>query len=340
MKRKKLDLVSICVPCYNCEDTIYETLISLVNQTYKNVEILIGDNCSTDNTHNIIKKFNSYKRIKYFCNKTNLGYTGNINNLIKRSKGKYVCVFHADDVYDKTIIEKQIYYMKKYMVGAVFSLSKIIDKNGNVIRKVPLPFQAKDIVVGSEKTIMNAMIQYGNFLVCSSAMVLRKVYDEVGYWKKEPCIVEDQELWMRILKKYKIGIINEYLVKYRQHLNQDSIAYNKLRTILSPEYNLYDNWLKENNVDKSILIRYNKMKSKAHLFYAVGSIIKKDKKSFKINLEQSKKLYTYPFYSVFSFVTFIMSLVPLPILKILISIIIKIMKIFKLNKKFNFLNFV
>jgi len=279
-------LVSICVPAYNCEKTIFHTLQSIISQSYTNIEIIISDNNSTDKTRDVIKKFHD-KRIKvYKCSK-NIGYARNINKCIGASKGKYVCVFHADDIYDRDIIEKQVEHMEKNDVGAVFTLRRLIDENGKFIRNIDLPFEFKgEYIIGGKKTIFPSMLQYGNFLVCSSAMVRKKVYDEVGLWEEEPKIVEDQNMWLRILEKHRIIIINKQMMSYRKHLGQDSVMYNHRRMDISPEYVLYDEYIEKwkDIVKPEIMDKYNKMKSKAYLFCAVNALLENNTEKFVLNM--------------------------------------------------------
>ena len=105
-------LVSICIPTYNREDSICDALNCAVNQTYKNIEILVSDNCSTDNTVNLVKKIKD-PRIKIVVHKKNLGMIPNWNFCIQEAKGKYVKFLHSDDLIDSTCVEKELEYFQK-----------------------------------------------------------------------------------------------------------------------------------------------------------------------------------------------------------------------------------
>ncbi|MGI0116914.1 glycosyltransferase [Zooshikella sp. RANM57] len=110
-----MPLVSIVIPTYNQEDYVLDAIESARQQTYKNIEIIISDDCSTDGTIKIIdeyiKKNNDY-RIKLIKNEINLGITGNVNKLIEYSKGKFIALFAGDDIMYPKKIEKQMQLME------------------------------------------------------------------------------------------------------------------------------------------------------------------------------------------------------------------------------------
>ena len=91
-------LVTICIPVYNGQRTIGATLDSLVSQSYKNIKIKVFDNCSTDNTQNIIKEFvEKYSNVSLHVNESNLGGEGNYNKCLEACEGDYSGIYHSDD---------------------------------------------------------------------------------------------------------------------------------------------------------------------------------------------------------------------------------------------------
>jgi len=102
-------LISIIIPVYNREMLILDTLKSAQNQTYKNIEIIIGDNCSTDNTYCIVEKESRKdNRIKLFKNKRNLGPVRNWCECLKRAKGEYIKILWSDDLISDDFIQKTL----------------------------------------------------------------------------------------------------------------------------------------------------------------------------------------------------------------------------------------
>ncbi|MEI8672067.1 glycosyltransferase family 2 protein [Vibrio sp. SA48] len=103
-------LVTICIPTYNAASYIKETLSSIRKQTYSNIEIIIGDNASNDNTEQIVRAYiDAHKLgISYYKNDENLGYSGNCNKLINMANGEFVAIYHSDDVYNPNIVKEQV----------------------------------------------------------------------------------------------------------------------------------------------------------------------------------------------------------------------------------------
>ena len=103
----KQPLVSICIPTYNVEKTIAETLNSIIDQTYKNLEIVISENASTDNTLSLLDKFND-PRIKIYRTSKTIIAEQNFSRCIELATGDYIAIFHADDLYNSNMVEKQV----------------------------------------------------------------------------------------------------------------------------------------------------------------------------------------------------------------------------------------
>jgi glycosyltransferase involved in cell wall biosynthesis len=136
-------LVSICIPAFNSEETIASTIQSILAQTYNNLEIIVLDNASTDNTPDVISKFND-KRLILIRNEINIGAEANFTKGVNLAKGEFVALFHADDIYDHQIIEKQVHVFEKYPeVGAVFTMAQYINDQRKIIGHSKLPVRIK-----------------------------------------------------------------------------------------------------------------------------------------------------------------------------------------------------
>ena len=134
-------LVSICIPSYNAESFIKETLQSILDQTYTNIEIVIIDDCSKDKTVEIIQTFTD-ERIKLHLNEKNLGVEGNWNKTLEFATGKYLKIMGADDILYPDCIAEQLSILEdiKYKeVVLVTSNKKVIDQNGKLIMQKGFP---------------------------------------------------------------------------------------------------------------------------------------------------------------------------------------------------------
>ncbi|MBT3261553.1 glycosyltransferase [bacterium] len=228
-----LPLVSVCVANYNGAKFIEETLRSLIRQTYQNIEIIVGDNVSTDQSVAIIKKIATEdSRIKYFQNKKNIGYSGNCNKLIQTAQGKYVTIYHSDDVYEPTIVEEEVAFLEANPeLAGVYTSQKVIDENrqpisndGFILNQIPHKYLILDLVQYLDYLIKQDI----NPIVCPTSMIKKSVYQELKGYDLNLKYVDDVDMWLRILEKYNVGIVNKKLVNYRVHSAQGSQYYRDL----------------------------------------------------------------------------------------------------------------
>lgn len=223
-------LVSICIPAYNAERTIEDTLTSIINQSYKNLEIIISENGSTDSTLDIIKKFNDY-RIKLYCYEHTVSAEQNFSRCIDLANGVYIAIFHADDVYTPNMVAEQVNALNvDSSIGAVFTMAYCIDINGKVIGDYVLPCELKGKQIFSFNDIFKSILKNHNFLLCPSAMVRGRIYKDMGTFNINKFgTSSDLDMWLRVLNKGPISIIDKKLMCYRISSNQGSAKYNKLR---------------------------------------------------------------------------------------------------------------
>jgi len=222
-------LISVCIPVYNGEKYIEETLNSISDQTYKNIEIIISDNASTDNTGTIVMKYlDKDTRIQYSRNEVNLGYSGNLNKLIDLAQSEYIAIFHADDIYQPTIIEEQVIFLDNNpSLGGCFTLGKSIDSSGKQIKSDFIYNSSNlqaDLIVDS-KFYITRLFEIGTIFICPTSMIKKSVYQELNGYSLTVKYVEDVDMWARILEKYNLGIIAKELFSYRIHNNQASSYY-------------------------------------------------------------------------------------------------------------------
>jgi glycosyltransferase involved in cell wall biosynthesis len=275
----KKPLVSICIPTYNQGEFIEHTINSILNQSYTNLEIIVYDNCSTDNTEDIIKKIDSPK-IKYIKNESNVGYVENCNRCLGASHGKYIALLHSDDIYESTFVEEEVRVMENDVaIGAVFCISNLIDRFGNLISKSNLPIESieNDLIKFDFNKLMIIIMEHDNFLVCPSAIVRKEVYHMVGFYKDIP-IVQDLEMWLRISKIYDICVVNKRLINYRIHNNSGSQQFkNQLRTNIHELYPLLDVTLLNNNITipQKTMKKYFLRKSGDYLLCSINSMLNK-----------------------------------------------------------------
>ena len=231
------ELVSVIIPSYNHENYIRECINSILNQTYKNLEIIIEDDCSQDNTQQEIKKIKD-KRIKSFFSEKNKGVVETMNDLLKKCNGKYIAIIGSDDVwYPEKIAEQVKIFKNNPKVGAVFTEVDIIDENGhkynkssdfdsNIFRSLNVPRAER----------LKMFYMYGNHLCHPSSMITKEVLENVGFYNKAYRQLHDYDYWVRVANQYDIYIINKKLMAYRrERKNAKSVSastdINQIRTL-------------------------------------------------------------------------------------------------------------
>ncbi|HZR95364.1 MAG TPA: glycosyltransferase [Gaiellaceae bacterium] len=225
-------LVSVVVPVLDGEAFIAESLDSILAQTYAPIEVIVLDDGSTDGTPGILRDFEA-RGVTVVRHASPLGIYANANVGIRRARGEYVAVFHADDVYEPSLIEQQVTYLRKNdPVGAVFAADIFVDADGREIGRLELPESLRGSRPLSYAAVLNALLTYKNtFLRCPSALVRRSVYEDVGLYDQERFKnTSDLEMWLRIARSYDIAILEEHLFRYRRGHGSSSERYHRLRT--------------------------------------------------------------------------------------------------------------
>lgn len=204
--------VSVNLCCYNGEKFLEEALQSIFLQTYKDWELVVVNDGSTDSTEQIIQRHrNSGRPIVYHYQK-NAGLGNARGKAFELSSGDYLAFIDQDDIWLPQKLEKQMQVVDTDpSVGLVYSDSYYIDKNGNEVgtafRRAPPP--SGDPFVG--------LLTRRNFMPCLTVLVKRETVREVGGFSMTLKFIEDLDLFLKIAHKYKVSCIHEPLTKYRIH---------------------------------------------------------------------------------------------------------------------------
>ncbi len=205
---KSNPLVSVLVATYNSENFIKDNLDSLISQTYKNIEIVVCDDASSDNTVSIVKKYQEKdERIKIIQNEKNLGITLNMNNGIKNCNGKYIAILDADDWAYPYRIEEQVKVMEENPEVALCSgYMDICDEELNVktVREYPL----------ENEDIRKAIVRYNPISHPASMWRTSELIKTSLYNNRFP-IARDYDLVVRISEFGEYKNIPKSLIKYR-----------------------------------------------------------------------------------------------------------------------------
>jgi GT2 family glycosyltransferase len=242
-----LPLVSVCISAYNVERFLGESLGSVLAQTYPKIEVILIDNGSADKTFEVAKTL-AGDRARCLRVPKNLGGYQAMNEIARVARGELIAIYHSDDYYEPDIVAKEAAYLESHPeVGAVFCLEHFIDEHGHIFGGAELPRE----FVGREsldyEDVFRFILRNKNILICCPTfMVRRSVLEAVGFFKPETYdIGADLEMWLRIVRKFPIAILNERLMRYRVGTWQWSSRYRKLRTEPDLYFAVMDHYLEQ-----------------------------------------------------------------------------------------------
>lgn len=214
-------LVSVILPCYNAERYVESCINSVLNQTYRNLELIIVDDGSTDNTAKIINNFND-NRIKLYRNKANCGITTSLNKALALSRGIYVARIDADDMMHPERVSKQVQFLedrKNSQIMLVGSHHYVINKDGILVSFKQYPISDQEI---------RSVYVFQNPFSHPTTMMRAHIVRQIGYSDQYPH-AEDYHLWGQILRQYKVANMPEYLTYYRVHEQNTSKENSKIQ---------------------------------------------------------------------------------------------------------------
>lgn len=204
--------VSVIIPTYNRANYLKKSIQSVISQTIKDIEIIIINNYSTDNTLDVISSFND-QRIKIINFKNSGVIARSRNQGMMQSSGKYIAFLDDDDMWCEDKLELQIKYLESHPeFSAVYSNAIIIDEKDN--RK---GFLINHGLAKEGQVFQNLL--GGNFITILTVLMRRELLESIGLFNEEPSLiaVEDYEYWMRIAFKFEFGYIGKPLALYRIH---------------------------------------------------------------------------------------------------------------------------
>lgn len=219
------ELVSIIMPSYNTAEYIADSINSVLSQTYTNWELIIVDDCSSDNTDEIVSQFDD-KRIRYLQNDKNSGAAVSRNKALREAKGKWIAFLDSDDLWMPDKLEKQVRFMEENSYAFSYTNYIEIDSAGN---------ETGVKVTGPKHITKHGMYNYC-WLGCLTVM-----YDaekigliQIADIKKN----NDYAMWLKVCKKADCYLLDEILAMYRRG-RKGSISTHGYAELLKWHYRLY-----------------------------------------------------------------------------------------------------
>lgn len=222
---READLVSIIMPSYNTASFIEETIQSVLNQTYTNWELIIVDDCSTDNTDEVLENIKD-SRIRYFKNDKNSGAAVSRNKALREARGQWIAYLDSDDLWMPEKLEKQIHFMETN--GYAFSYTKYEEIN--------MKSKKTGVTVSGPKKITKS----GMFNYCWPGC-LTVMYDanKIGLIQIQDIKKNnDYAMWLKVCKKADCYLLDEFLGQYRKG-RVGSVSTHSIKTMIGWHYKLY-----------------------------------------------------------------------------------------------------
>jgi len=291
MAKIKNDLtISVIIPTYNRAHLVGRTIQSVLNQTYKNFEIIIVDDGSSDNTEQAVKSFGD-KRIEYLQFEENSGSSAAPRNTaIKIAKGKYIAFLDSDDEWLPEKLERQIELFEKsnnFKLGFVGCDVLILDIQGNRKYEYKTP---------KYKNVLRRLLMNNFIWSSSSVMVKKNIFREVGLFDENLAAV-DWDMWIRISKKYDFDFVREPLVKYYIHKGNISstIGLQKKEKDIKYIFEKYKKYYKADFKLYSTKLRYDGTR------YILAKQLEKGRKCFLLSIGLNPLNLKSYFYLLLSF---------------------------------------
>lgn len=211
--------ISVIIPCYNGEKFIAEAIKSVLNQTYKEFEIIVVDDGSIDGTRTQVEPYLTNRRIKFIQHNGNKGIAAARNTGITHSRGEFITFLDQDDLWLPEKLEKQIKVMLcgQEKPGLVFTGMLEIKEDGTTQKKPRKDKLPPNINSLSQKKVTESLFMY-NFIPLITAMVRRECFDKVGLMDESiKGGADDYDICLRIADKYKVKYIDTVLAVHRIH---------------------------------------------------------------------------------------------------------------------------
>lgn len=206
-------LVTIGIPTYNRANFFLQNALNCaVNQTYRNIEIIIADNCSTDHTESLVNSF-SDPRIRYVKHQENIGANNNFNYCVNHANGHYFVLLHDDDSIDKDMVESCIQALPVGKdVGVIFTGNRVIDENGNILSEV---FN-QGAGLSPEEFLIGWFNNNTALYLCSTMFNTKRLKEIGGFYSKRNLF---QDVVAEVILLYKYGRSDVYDIKasFRRH---------------------------------------------------------------------------------------------------------------------------
>lgn len=217
--------VTVIIPTYNRSILLNNSVASVLSQTYRDFELLVIDDSSTDDTHDVMAKL-ADRRVQYIKNTSNKGIPAIRNIALSNTNGKYIAFLDDDDEWMLDKLEKQLNIIENSSksLGCVYTGCNFVFTDDKSLNQVTVPRYRNKIL---KELLLD------NFIVTSSTLLKAECFEKVGMFDESIPFAEDYDMWIRIAQEYEFDFVRSPMINYRIHRN--SISSNNKATIIGLE---------------------------------------------------------------------------------------------------------
>jgi len=273
----KTPFFTVVVPSYNRADLILETLETVFQQEFQNFEIIVVDNCSTDNTVEVLKPLQEQGKIKLIVNEKNLERSRSRNVGFEAANGEFLTLLDSDDfMYPNNLKKAYEFIQREAEAKFIHNYYELVDQSRKPIYQYDFP-KKKDQI---------KQLARGNFLSCIGVFLAKEIYQNFKFNEDENVLgSEDWEMWIRIRASYPLHVIPEILSAIREHPGR-SIGSYSVDSVIERKYYIIDQLMKNDSVKRVFGPYENEMRASANVFTA---IMANDAKQFSVARKYLKR---------------------------------------------------
>lgn len=214
--------VSVIIPSYNHQEYVRDAIMSVLNQSFSDLEVVVVDDGSRDKTVAEIRKIKD-SRVRLFTFKENRGACTAANYAVSKAKGTYIAMLSSDDLFESDKIAKQVEFLQQNpKIGAVFTKATIIDQDGAAFKQKHFYSNIFDQPNRTQAEWLRFFFYNANCLCHPSALIRKKVYTKIGDYDPRFAQLPDLHFWIRLVRHFPIHVLPDRLIRFRVHANNVS----------------------------------------------------------------------------------------------------------------------